>query len=804
MRDRASVTVTAIFMLLMAALIVFLGIKAKSVWVGVLAFVGMLAILYSLGTARSHQYGGFWIGMIVGLGAMAAAVWLSHLAGRFWWTPLFIFISLMFLSNGFSLKSEYEQPAGTVSIIFGILFFAFAIVGPWFLYGPLTGAAPVATHPIVAPTTAALAPTAVPKPVAPPVVRGSFFPGLWAFLIGVIKSGWGIFYLLLVILLGRIWLGKWGWLIAPIALLLAAGWLAWSKPGGAEPLTAFFTTRPLDHITSLLGWSERRLGSAAWGSLFTGAGIVAVLFPAYLTMYSANRAMVRAQQVRQLFGTTFAANLLQRSNAYTPYTSLVSVVAVAATIYGFVVMWKALAAFSAASGAPAFPLLGIADISQPRWKPVMQWPYFLNAGIYAVISLILTALQRRFGLALVAVNWFLNILGAALLGLFVPAGVISFLTGQSLALGVVTPLSLLKKTALPAPPPQPKPVFDQGQFMEELQRRIAERERERQLAEQEAEEGYTPTPIPPPTPTPREEPPIVVGGKYLAEEEEEEEELEGEVVYEHSENILDLIVDSQERMIFMDLYGDVFQCETYGGTTKLIDVNMQDPLGLAAVSGERIAAVDQAGEVFFSSGAPESITTSEEICAFTVNSFGSILAYTAKDSTCVRGLILAAGKDQVFIDCGELLTDIDFSSDNRYVAIGSGGGKIFIFDMAKRQINQTLTSTGLAGVSHLRSTPQGGWVAAYENSKLAAWDSEGRLLEKTSTGSPATCLAVDPKNGNIAYGNSSGEITIMDADFNTLLNASLHESDIVSAVFETSGNSLVTAGSDGIIRRIEF
>jgi DNA modification methylase len=44
----------------------------------------------------------------------------------------------------------------------------------------------------------------------------------------------------------------------------------------------------------------------------------------------------------------------------------------------------------------------------------------------------------------------------------------------------------------------------------------------------------------------------------------------------------------------------------------------------------------------------------------------------------------------------------------------------------------------------------------------------------------------------------------MDADFNTLLNASLHESDIVSAVFETSGNSLVTAGSDGIIRRIEF
>ncbi len=833
MQDRSGVAFAIVVLLLAAGLVVLLGIQAKSAWVSVLAVVGLLASLYSLSTGRAHQYGGFWIGLIVSLAALAAAVWLSHLAGRFWWTPLFILISILFLANGAALVSEYEQPAGSTSIIIGILLFAFAILGPWLLYGPITGATRAAAAPTIAPTAAVLPsaapptaaptavptaiptaaptpiPTEVPEPAAVTVERGSFFPGMWDFLLSSVKSGWGIFYLALVILLGRIWLGKWGWLIAPILLILAAGGLAWLAPDSAEALSGFFSTRPLEHLTAFLGWSARQFGSAAWGALLAGVGLVVLLLPAYITMYSANRTMVTAQKVGEVFGTTFAANLLRRSSASSPYTGLVSILTVAASVYGFILVWKALAALSAASGVPAFPLLGIADISLPRWKPVMQWQYFLNAGIYAAISLILTAVQRRMGLAMFAINWFVIILGAALLGFFVPAGVVDFLAGQSLALGVAAPLSLLKKTRV-APSQRPRPEYGRDQFLEEMRRRTAARESQQaidELLQREADRrAGRPTPEPPPAQ--QEDIPIIIGGKYMAEEEEEveevqeEEQVEGELIFEHTEPLIDLMLDSQGRVVFMDLLGDVWQCDAYGSLTKLIDVDMVDPLGMAVVSGGRLAAVDLAGEVFFSSGEPESIQTSEEIHAFTVNSFGTILAYTNPDSTSLRGLILAAGKEQEFIDCGERLTDLSFSTDNRYLGIGTENSGILIFDMAKRQITQKLAQSGLRSVTHIIPGDHGGWVAAYESGKVACWDNQGNLLGTFSVNGKITSLAYDAHNGRVACGTDQGELIVTDEVFDIIQNPSLSDEDIVSIVFDPGGTSLVAAGKDGAIRRI--
>lgn len=810
MQDRTSVTLTILILLLATGLIVLLGIQAKSVWVGALALAGLLACLFALGTARSHQYGGFWIGLIIGLAALVAAVWLGKMAGRFWWTPLFIFISLMFLSNGLSLSSEYEQPAGGVAIIVAALMFLFAILGPWLLYSPISGARQVAALPteaqaVSAPTAAVKEPTAAPsatlvptrgpteapKPAPPPAERGDFFVGTWNFLLGTVKTGWGVFYLVLVILLGRIWLGKWGWLIAPVLLLLAAGGLSWARPDGADGLTRFLTTRPLDHVSALLGWSERQLGSAAWGALIGGAGLVALLLPAYITMYSANRAMVTAQQVRQVFGTTIAADLLRRSNTYTPYTSLASLATVAAAVYGFILIWKALAAYAAVSGAPAFPLLGIADLSLPRWKPVMQWPYFLNAGIYAVISLILTGAQRRMRLALFSVNWVLILIGAALLGLFVPAGVISFLTGQSLALGIVAPLSLLKKTRAAAAPPRPTPPAGGDVFLEELRQRIADQERELGLTEEA--ESYPP---PPPPPPPQEEIPIIVGGKYR-------NGKEGELVVEHACEIVEMIADPQNnRTVFLDIYGDLWEVSTAGDEQELAGFKMEDPLGLAAVSGGRLAAIDQNGKIHLSSGSPEVISTAEEVRAFSINSFGTILAYISPGSTSLRGLILAAGKDQEFIDCGEQLTDICFSTDNRYLGIGTAGGGILVFDMARRQIDQRLRSENLQRVSRIRPGPEGGWLAAYEDNEVALWSSDGELIRAIEDNGSVTCLAFDPQSGKTVCGNDLGQVTILDADFNILFQRQLHEENVVSVVFEPGGGSLLTAGIDGAIRKV--
>ncbi len=779
MQDRTNVPLVIFILLIVLAQIVILGVQAKSVWVSVLALVGVLVLFYSLGTARTRQFGGFWIGTVLGLVALSAAIWIGHMAGRFWWTPLFLFLSLMFLSTGISLHSAREKPTGFASVVIAVILFAFAIGGPWWLYGVLAGV-PVTTT-VVAPLTA----------TADSVVRGEFFAGLWAFLLTAGKSGWGILYFGLVILLGRIWFGKWGWLIAPVALILAAGGLAWYKPGGAEPLTAFFTTAPLTLLNSALTASAHQFGSAAWGALLCGIGLVVLLLPAYIVMYSANRAMVEAQKVRQVLGTTIAANLLR--GQYTPYTSLVSFVTVAASITGFILIWKALSGVAAASGALGFPLLGIADISLPRWKPIWQLPYFLNAGIYALVSLIATGIQRRLGLALISVNWFLVLLGSFILSLFVPAGVINFITGQSLVLCLVAPLSLLKKTKIPRPP-VPEPQIDHEALWIEMQRRIAE---------QAAARAFEEAPLIEPVPAAPERPAVVPVMELEEDEVVSEPEMEGETLVDHGYAIVQMVADSSCAAIILDNYGDVYSCHDDGDESELASFSTDEPIGLAAISNGRIAVVDQPGKLFLTDGSPDTIDTASPIKAFTVNSFGTILAYTSPDANAVRGLIIAAGKDQLFIDCGKPLTAIIFSTDNRYLGIGTAEGKTLIFDMASRKITQTLELEEMSPVTHLRPTTNG-WVVAYKNSRVAEWNNQGNLLHTAVASSAVTCLSVDPHNGNIAYGNDQGEITILNPQFEGVLTASMHDEDITSAIFESSGVSLVTAGIDGVVRRIHF
>lgn len=797
MQERTTNLVVVILILVMIAIMVVIGVQGKSAWVSILAAAGTIIFFIGIGSAGKRRFGGFWICAIIGLAAVGAGIWIGHMAGRVWWAALLFLLSMFFFSHAISMNNTFNLSSSIPSILIGFILFLSSLGGPWWLNNALTKTVEVTPAP-TAQVNQAVAATPIPEPGSPPVERGDFFPGLWDFLARSLKSGWGILYMAIVILLGRIWLGKWGWLIAPILLILAAGVLAWIKPGGAEPLTAFFTTAPLVLIKSALTTSIRQFGSAAWGAVFCGVGLVFLLLPAYIHMYSANRAVVQAQKVRQMLGTTIAANLLR--GQYTPYTSLVSIVTVVASLTGFILIWKALSSVAAASGALGFPLLGVPDISLPRWKPIWQWPYFLNAGVYALVSLIATGIQRRMGLALVSVNWFLILLGSFLMSLFVPAGVITFLTGQSLVLCLVAPLSLLKKTKLPRPPAPTPPLIDQERLWVELQRRMAEQaaEREAQEVEMAAEEiaGVPPVPV---WQEPQEETPLI----ELEEEEEEVSEMKAETLVDHGYTIVEMIPDGSGPVLILDDYGDVYRCHGDGDESELASFTMDEPIGLAAVSGGRIAAIDRPGKLFFTGGSPETIDTAFPILGFTVNSFGTILAYISPDSSIVRGLILAAAKDQLFIDCGETLTAIAFSTDNRYLGIGTTSGKILVFDMASRKIAQTLASANLRNVTYLRPTP-GGWVGSYDNSRVVAWDNQGNLLQSTGAYKGVTCLAVDPHSGNIAYGNNLGEITILNPQFDDLLVASLHNEDIVSATFESTGNSIVTAGIDGAVRRINF
>jgi hypothetical protein len=90
MQNRPNVILTVFVLLIGGGLIVYLGLLAKSVWVGLLILVGVVSLLYALGTARVNKGSGYGWGVYIGVLALAGAVYMSRLAGRFWWTPVII------------------------------------------------------------------------------------------------------------------------------------------------------------------------------------------------------------------------------------------------------------------------------------------------------------------------------------------------------------------------------------------------------------------------------------------------------------------------------------------------------------------------------------------------------------------------------------------------------------------------------------------------------------------------------------------------------------------------------------------
>lgn len=705
------------------------------------------------------------------------------MAGRFWWTPIWLFLSLLFFACRKSLADSNKPAVAIFSTTLGILTLAFAVLGPWLLYGVLSNTA----------AAAAIVPT------SPAAEHGGFFSGAWGFLTSVIRSGWGILYLVLAALLGRFWAGKWGWMLVPIALVLSAGILEWRQTNSSLAFTEFFQTAPVDHFTAILQISIARYSTAAWGVLLLGAGFCLLLLPVDLRIYRANRALARDNLIRQIFGTTIAARLLRVSGKVGPLTTLAGLIKLLIMIGMFVGVWMALSRLSQAQGALPFDLLRIVDLSLPRWKPTFQVPYLINGLIFGLIGFVLTKLQIRIGnMSPSFLTTAFTMLSALILSAFIPAGNILFLAGLTLglfpaALGSIIGQGLEPRTAPPSHQRvAAEPDIDQQVAQERME--VLERMRRNIVAEAKqndedraASAGQ------------------VVEQSYTSEP-EEEPKLVGELLFWHPNPIYDLIPIGQNRYALRDNEDRIFRVEeaTSWDASEITDLNQTKLHGIVPLSGGRIGAIGLYDKIFLLGQPVEEIQASFVIFHWAVNSFGTILTITNNQKDCVNALILGPKKEQTLVQGISQPTEMAFSADNRYLAIGTQGDGVSILDMASRKIVTTLADVNQAGVRQIRPNPAGGWVISFENDRIGVWDQQGKLLNMIETDQHVFCFAVEPQTGRVAMGNGAGEVCVYDAGLREIsIEEAVHKETISVVLFETSG-SLITAGGDGAVRRVKI
>jgi hypothetical protein len=795
MEDRVGIIFALVVLLALGALIVFLGIQAGSVWVSALTFAGCLAVFAGANSARQEKFIAYVFWSVVGLVSIIIAMWMADMAGRFWWTPICFLLGSVYVTTGIGLRDEFEDLAAWISIVFGILLMVFSFLGPWLLYDFFQGTAPTVSFSVPSLTTADFS-------------VGLVLGSAWDFLRMSFKSWWGVLYIPLVALLGRYWLGRWGWIMLPVLLLLTVGLLGWLFPETYAILVKFFSSSPVVWMEIILLRSQANLGSAAWGAALVGAAVSILLFPVYRESYRVNRLMGEVQNLRQAFGTTFAMNRM-RSDEMSPLAVTASFLTIALAVTFAIATWMALQRLADQFGPLPFPLLGIPDLSLPNFRPVWMWNYFILPAITGVLVIIqnrvnasLRLVQPGGGIAVVTLFIVL------IVGLFVPAGVFCFSIGQSLLLILSSPLAVIglpkpRRQRRPISPPTPRPVEEDEPSLDELiQREIARMDRERRAQK------------PPETPIGR---PAISDRSVQAVQRLSQDKptagklvLAGSLLHKHTRKIKGLVIAENGSNYIIDSLSQLWELRARQAE-KIEKLAIEKPDNLVLLPGNRLAVISLSGQLTIyaldPSGDHGEASASSPMSGYAVNPFGTILAYTKggfSDSD-VHALVLASNKEQILLSGVEEITVLAFSNDSRNLAIGTALGEVHLFDMASRTVEQRLTGNRLGEVNAIAADPTGGWVVTYSSRRCLYWNQVGEMVKSIKSPGRPTSLAIDASSRRVAIGVHSGEVVVTDPGLDQrLFSERVQQGSVEYVCFEPGGHRLVCADSQNHMRRVDI
>ncbi|MGB3346187.1 MAG: hypothetical protein WBA71_02890, partial [Candidatus Humimicrobiia bacterium] len=271
---------------------------------------------------------------------------------------------------------------------------------------------------------------------------------VWTFLIIAIKSIWGIFYLIFLLLLGWLWNKKWGLLFISSVLLIGVFLIGIQYPYILDVINNIFSSSPVNIIQAMLIFSVAKYGSIGWGILYSSLLMIVLLYPAYYVTLWANHLMRDVPLIKRFLGTRFAQKYLVTKGFNAVQLSISSIFTTVIGLGFPISLWIALRRLAGMSTKIPLSFLIISDLTIPSFKPVFSIDYFLLPLILGGVNIILLSNQKKYNINALTTKYqnpYSSIIGFLIFGLFIPAGVMLFLIGQSIGQITIIPIIFSKK-----------------------------------------------------------------------------------------------------------------------------------------------------------------------------------------------------------------------------------------------------------------------------------------------------------------------------------------------------------------------
>ncbi len=643
----------------------------------------------------------------------------------------------------------------------------------------------------------------IPAPLKLTVISDTpgpgFFPAIGQFLWRAIKSVWGILYLLLLIGLGQLWVKRWGGISFFVVLLALVGFFGGRLQGLLDLFIQLITTGPATWWTYVLSVFFKSSGTIGWGVIGMALFITLLMAPAFLITSRYSQKALSAQRVQELQGTTAAEQFISR-NMPGCQESLATWLYLLVSFVFPITLWVALRRISL-GGVEAFPFWFIPDLAVPHWKPVWHFAYFVLGAVFFLVYVLYIKLlgQVQKGNPFSKIGLWGALPVSVLLSLFAPAGVVLYQSVQVLLISILLPLvgkapepkpavPLRPQPERPQPrrplPPKPKPKpkpspTDFEAYLEEMERLAKETK-----AEEEVEEKIQPTPKPKP----------------------DAPQLAGKALSILSAPIIGGVLRSQSHLCVMDETGQLFWMVD-GRIRETKSLNLKNPSHFLIASDGQLVVVTRLGDIVpikadqdLQVSPKKSLEKRVKQCA--VNSYGTLLAYTAEDAPSrVHGYFIAAERDQSFFDAGQApVSCLAFSENARYLAAGTTSGIIMVTDIATHQQVLTIPDNNFGPVDMLAATDDERWVSVYSDGWVAVWDMNGTQFGPVELSNGATSMAVEEKSDQILIGDRKGYLWAYHKELKALESSQQVQKGKVTHIMTASDGTIVTVGEGRTLR----
>lgn len=149
-----------------------------------------------------------------------------------------------------------------------------------------------------------------------------------------------------------------------------------------------------------------------------------------------------------------------------------------------------------------------------------------------------------------------------------------------------------------------------------------------------------------------------------------------------------------------------------------------------------------------------------------------------------------------------------FSSDSTLLVSGDNGGRVIVWDVAKRT-HCELRREEPGGIRAVAFNPSGQMLAAAgDGSKVTLWKRDGNkwcretypTQEQGREGNMVMCLGFSPDGALLAAGSNDGRIYVRDIEAKSWTSVKTHEDRVTSLSFNRRGDRLITSSFDGTLR----